>query len=239
MNNEKIMRLALMMPLLAPAVGCGDDAVDPAETPAAISATFHINEFVPGGGGAAIEASEVCLLDIDAGGCADTDAEGAAMFENVAPGEKFAARFTTAGFVTTLLHSYLPEEDADYAVAIASDAIAQAFADSVMITWPDAQNGVVAFNTFDAEGNAKTGVELSISSGSGEGPFYTTAAGLPDVALTATEGQLGFFTSLPPGEYEVTAPGCEVTTGWEGSASDAATVVVEANTLSNVGFVCP
>lgn len=238
MLNAKSTRLWLPIAVLACSTGCSDSDTEP-EADLTVTVTYTITEFVPGDGGPAIEGAEICILEPADVGCATTDADGVASFVGLTPGDAFYGRVIASGFLTSFAHGYVADEDAGLGLTLPSDAIAQAFADSVMIMWPDPQNGVIAFNAFNAEGSGKPGVQVSLSPSSGEGPFYTSDAGLPDAMLTETQGPLGFFTGVAPGDYEVTFPGCEITGGWRAGADGVATTESVADGLATVSATCP
>jgi hypothetical protein len=63
----------------------------------------------------------------------------------------------------------------------------------------DPAKGSVGINTVDAMGNPQSGVSLSLTPASGQGPYYLGVSGTPDPALTATSpAGIGFFANTDP-----------------------------------------
>ena len=108
----------------------------------------------------------------------------------------------------------------------------------------DQERGLVAFsisNGIAGDGINVPGIVVGLQSVSGQGPFYSSAAGLPDPSLMSTSlNGGGVFINVRPGSYLIQYAnlpnGCVGRLGW--GDVDRHRMTVEANRVTVVRIEC-
>ena len=219
-----------------------EQEVDPVDdNDRTVTLTWRVDGDLPEGGRGPIAGAEVCLLELGSPVCGTTDAQGELTIENVPIGEPYGVRTSLDGYLSDMFFAYTPYQDADGFSTLVLDTVAEDVADTVGLTWPDPGNGVIAIRAMDMLGRPIPGIAPVLSPSSDAQFFFFDENGRVDPALEETTEQGGGFVGgLPPGDYEVTFPGCEaVLLGWQGDASNIGRTVVEPHTITRIDVLCP
>ena len=193
-------------------------------------------------GSAGLADVEVCLAPD--GPCAMTDADGAYQLEVEANQEHLL--LLDGADLTPGAVAFVAEEAAlrlANVSLLSSELVAGQFA-ALDQVWLEG-TGVVAFsvsNGIDGDGVNVAEVEVSVQPAAGEGPFYSTALGIPSGELTATsDNGGGVLINLAPELYQLQysplLETCELVLGWGGPEDHQ--IPVLANRVTVARIACP
>jgi hypothetical protein len=133
-------------------------------------------------------------------------------------------------FVTTT-----DQDDANYNGSVVSETTAAAAYQLAGLGAPDPTTGTISVGVTDANDQGVVGATVTLKTGSGSGPVYTSGSGF-DTTATVTVSGGAAFGAVTPGDVtlEVTAPGMTCAPGRYGWASTTGTVdgKAAANTIS-------
>jgi hypothetical protein len=192
---------------------------------------------------AQVAGAQVCLLDNDDVECATTDSAGVYTLVDVPGDAEHAVLVTKDGWVTAIGGFTTEEENLELARgATVEDGWANAQFQLFGIDRDLAKGHIAAYfdDGIDGNGEAVSGVTLSLSPSGGEGPIYLTG-GLPDDEATATtEGGAAGVYNLDPGEYTVSIDGlpdgCVLDWGW-GTPSEVR-IPIRTDALTALWVTC-
>ena len=193
-------------------------------------------------GSAGLADVEVCLAPD--GPCTSTDADGAYQLEVEAHQEHLL--LLDGADLTPGAVAFVADETALQLANVSllsSELVAGQFA-ALDQLWLEG-TGVVAFsvsNGIDGDGINVAGIEISVQPAAGEGPYYSTALGIPSGELTATsDNGGGVLINLAPElyrlQYNPLLETCELVLGWGSPKEHQIPVLAKRVTVARIA--CP
>ena len=177
--------------------------------------------------------------------CATSDSTGNYTLPGVPANERLWIAYSGQDLVSQLSAKETKTSDIHWTHNVANSVLFESQATLLGVTIDENMGHVSGglFNTKEEIDNkGEPGLTATITPETGEGPFYSSAGGLPDTTLSATTTTGAFvLLNVPPGDYVLTFEGkdCEPHFGWTANgASNTAEMKVVAGHVSWVNYVC-
>ena len=216
---------------------CGDSSNPSPDAATGLNYTF---QFLDGG---PLVGVTVCIYP-GMTSCQTTDATGRVIITGVPKSSEVMFSFTRTGYLSELVEYTTGTSDVASGYTMVSNTKLQNAQQAVGMTI-DLQKGLIhAEAGRGASVGPTTGVTMTISPTSGNGPYYTDANDMPTTTATAT-GTNGdsVFINVPAGDYQVTyadpSGACMGNVNSWASGNNVVRVRVAAGYLTNVGAMCP
>jgi hypothetical protein len=190
----------------------------------------------------AIDGVQVCVKGQTTPACVTSDAKGAYSIAGLPLTTDFALTYTKTGYVTFLGPFGKGQTDRSYNMLMLTTGTMSLLA-GILGTTAQAGKGHIILSSLAPTGYA-AGTAISLDVTGGEGPYYVSAAGLPDKALKETTSKgIGTIVNLAPGTYTLTYKNnkgltCAREQGWEGTTAGTLKVEVVADSMTVVTVMC-